>query len=187
MKVLTNQFLILLLVIFLTSTVHSNASIGIHWGTNDYACTGLPEGSAALAHLNSCIGNWSGPIGQIQCSFCYRGDTDAFMRALTNFAVIKSTKLELVICDGPKYEKFLESDFIKNNDTRVDWKYVVSDQGTWNQLHNNTNLTLSADFRDHKPCPVPRLEVYIGGGGVEWSNVNVPANLLVHDERKKTQ
>ncbi|HXE42887.1 MAG TPA: hypothetical protein VN516_07665, partial [Candidatus Baltobacteraceae bacterium] len=59
-----------------------------------------PQGSIALADLKSSVGYWEGPpLGGGENHILYRGDADAFTEALTNFAAIKSTNLDLTLRD----------------------------------------------------------------------------------------
>ena len=127
----------------------------------------------------------------------FRGDTEKFMQAVTNFAAIRAPTLDLVIHDGPMHDQFLELNKRKQPDTdsRVDWEFVVWNPESWNQLYNPTNAAMQhlnaeahrlfpEDPSFYKPVPAPRLDVYIGGGGVDWAKVTIPAGLHVRDQRK---
>ncbi len=140
---------------------------------------GWPEGAATVAHLKSSVGWWEGPpFGGGETHVQFRGDTEAFMQALTNFAAIRTPALDLVVHDGPKHDQFLD------NDTRVDWSFVVWIPEYWHRLYNNPKVIFDSGERGFRqPVPPPRLDVYIGGGNVDWTKVKIPANLHVRDER----
>ncbi len=159
--------------------VQVNASIVCGTGQPTYT-DGWPEGATVVANLKSCVGWWEGPpLGGGESHILFRGDTEAFTEALTNFAAVRVSVLDLVIHDGPKHDQFLKLD--------VDWELVIWNPPSWNQRYNSTNEVnqrfFAGDPNFHKPVPAPRLEVYISGGGVDWTKVKIPPNLKVRDER----
>jgi hypothetical protein len=148
-------------------------------GTGPANLSGCPDGSAAVASLQSSIGWWEGPpFGGGEWHILFRGDTEAFTQALTNFAAIRAPAVDLVIHDGVKHDQFLE--------TNVDWELVVWNPESWNQRYNSTNEAnqsfFSKDPNFHKPVPAPRLDVYISGGRVDLEKIKIPVNLHVRDE-----
>jgi hypothetical protein len=152
-------------------------------GTGPASLIGCPDGSASVANLQSSVGWWVGPpFGGGEWHVLFRGNTDAFMQALTNFAAIRAPALDLMIHDGPKHDQFLD-----HKDARVDWEFVVWNPEQWNNLYHSTNAALVKVMKDDpnfgKPPPAPRLDVYIGGGGVELEKIQIPHNLHVRDER----
>jgi len=129
------------------------------------------------------VGWWEGPpFGGGQWNFLYRGDTETFTQALANFAAIRAPALDLVLHDGPHENIFLKN---PNADTRVDWTFTIWVPANWHRLYNNPTSVFGADDPNfHKPVDPPRLNVYLGdGGGVDWAEVSVPANVRVHDQR----
>jgi len=154
-----------------------------------------PDGSARVAALSSCVGYWEGPpFGGGEWHIQFRGDGDALNQALTNFAAIKFPQLDVVIHDGPKNDQFignLPKLGADNTSPRVDWEFVVWEPKNWKSLYNSTNAALARIFKDDprlgKPYPAPLLNIYIGGGQVDWDNVKIPANVYVDDERSKKQ
>jgi hypothetical protein len=180
----------LALAIGLLMVVRANASIVSGTGSPTYT-NGWPEGAAAVSNLKSCVGWWEGPpFGGGEWHMQFRGDTEAFAVALTNFAAIRAPALDLVIHDGPKHGQFLELNKQSRPDTdsRVDWELVIWNPESWNQRYNGTNEANQSFFAKdpnlHQPIPAPRLDVYVGGGGVDWAKVTIPAGLHVRDERK---
>lgn len=140
---------------------------------------GWPKGTLEEANLKTRIGYWEGPpFGGGEYHFLYRGDNEAFHSALTNFAAIQAPALELVIHDGPGHDQFV------GKGAPVDWSFTVWVPKNWNALHNNTRASIVEGDPDHgKPLPPPRLDVYVGKDGLDWSKVTVPANIRVRDER----
>lgn len=149
-------------------------------GNNPVTDPGWPDGALALANLHSRVGWWEGPRdGGGEWQFLYRGDAAAFSEAVTNFAAIHAHELELVIHDGPQTNTFIR----ESGDARVDWTFTVWVPDSWNRLYNSTNTWNASDPNYHKPVAPPRLDVYIGGGQVDWVKVKIPAGIHVRDER----
>jgi hypothetical protein len=142
---------------------------------------GWPDGSLVVANLQSRVGWWEGPpFGGGEWQFLYRGDTETFNEALTNFAAIRTPVLDLVIHDGPEKNVFLR----EGADGRVDWTFTIWNPAGWHSLYNNPKVVFDAnDSNFRKPVDPPRLDVYIGGGQVDWTKVRIPANVHVRDER----
>ena len=181
----------LIYVTSLLMAVCANASIVSGTGSPTYT-NGWPEGAATVSNLKSCVGWWEGPpFGGGEWHIQFRGDAEALNEALTNFAVIKSPELDVVIHDGPKQDQFL--DLNKKGglvtDSLVDWEFVVWEPKGWNAFYSITNATFKNIVRDDpnvgKPAPAPLLNIYIGGGQVDWQKVKVPGNVRVSDERSK--
>jgi hypothetical protein len=149
-------------------------------GNTPVTDAGWPEGTLALANLKTRAGWIEGPpFGGGQWTFFYRGNNAAFDEALTNFAAIQARTLELVIHEGPAPESQHFSD-----KRPADWTFTVWVPAHWHQLYNNPKSTFGAgspNFR--KPVDPPRLDVYAGPGGLDWSKVAVPSNVHVTDER----
>jgi hypothetical protein len=146
-------------------------------GTGPANLTGCPAGGAALADLKSAVGWWEGPpFGGGEWHIQFRGDTPAFQQALTNFAAIRATELDLIVHDGTGQDQFLQGD------KRVDWSFTVWNPESWNNLYNNTNMTFLTNSPSFgKPVPAPQLDVYVGN--LDWTKVEIPKNLKVRDER----
>jgi hypothetical protein len=180
------------LVIGLLIVVRANATIISGTGGPTYT-NGWPEGAAAVSNLKSCVGWWEGPpFGGGEWHIQFRGDTEALNEALTNFAAIKSPVLDLVIHDGPKHDQFLELDkqSLPVTDSRVDWSFFFWIPKSWNNIYNSTNAAWIKVLKENdpdfgKPMPAPRLDIYIGDGGVDLEKIKIPGNLHVRDERKQ--
>ncbi len=144
---------------------------------------GWPEGCFNLANLATRIGWWEGPPfggGETHLEYhCER--TEGFAEALDSFSEIASGRLELFVHNGPKRSEFFSEDGEK---ARVDWEFTVWNPDNWRRLFqepNNLFMSDSANFR--KPLPAPRMDVYIGGGGIVWEEVKVAKNITVIDKR----
>ncbi|MHC4527958.1 MAG: carboxypeptidase regulatory-like domain-containing protein [Planctomycetota bacterium] len=174
MKSVRDKFgvLIILCIIALCSEVGMSAiQVGDSEPAKDH---GWPAGSVELANLPSRFIWWEGPpAGGGERHFHYRcQDTDEFNQALTTFAAIRASRLELVIHNGPKEEKDPEE--------RADWTFTVWNPESWDCRHNKPK---SAFYLDRKPVPAPRIDLYVGDGAVAWEKVKVPQNIRVVDKR----
>src|SRR5262245_8160727 len=157
-------------------------------GTDPVRDVGWPEGSLALANLQSRVGYWEGPpFGGGQWQFLYRGDAEVLAQALEKFSAIRAPELELVLHDGPHENQFLKNNRDSNANTRVDWTFTVWVPANWNILFNNPEgLVLSANQREfRRPVDPPRLDVYLGSQ-VDLAKLNLPKNVRVRDERAAT-
>lgn len=163
----------------------SSALIVTGCGNDPVRDAGWPDGALALANLESRVGWWEGPpFGGGEWQFLYRGDTEDFTKALREFAAIRAPLLDLVIHDGPQENSFLKGEKDASTDARVDWTFTVWVPANWHHLYNNPKSVFSSgqpQFR--QPVAPPRLDVYSGGGQVDWAKVNVPDNVRVRDER----
>jgi hypothetical protein len=172
---------VLVLAIGLLMALRANALIASGTGSPTYT-NGWPEGAAAVSNLKSCVGWWEGPpFGGGEWHIQFRGDAEALNEALTNFVAIKSPVLDLVIHDGVKHDQFLQ--------TNADWELVIWVPESWNQRYNSTNESSQRFYANdpnfHKPVPAPLLNVYIGGGDVDFTKIKIPGNLHVRDEREQ--
>ena len=178
--------LLFLLLGALTLVPSAQALIMVGQGNQPVQDPGWPEGALALANLQSRVGWFEGPpFGGGDWQFLYRGDNQSFAQALEKFAAIRAPALDVVVHDGPESNQFLKDEQNTNSDTRIDWSFDVWVPESWDQLYNNTNLTILASNRGYRqPVDPPRLDVFIGGGGqLDWANVTVRNNVRVRDER----
>jgi hypothetical protein len=157
-------------------------------GNDPVRDAGWPEGALAVANLESRVGWWEGPpFGGGQWQFQYRGDTAACAQALAAFAAIRAPALEVVLHDGPQEGAFLKDPGQLQLETRIDWAFTVWNPASWHRLFNDpTSVFLSDQPSFRRPVDPPRLDVYLGGGTVDWAKVTVPPGLRVRDERATT-
>ena len=183
-----NVLCLLLIPSFVIFVSPASALILVGRGNAPVRDAGWPEGTLAVANLESRVGWWEGPpFGGGLWSFNYRGDTAAFIQALTNFAAIRAPALDLVIRDGPQENTFLKDEKDPKTDTRVDWTFTVWVPASWHRLYNNPKIVFDAiNPNSRKPVDPPRLDAYIGGGQVDWAKVTVPPNIRLRDERAST-
>jgi hypothetical protein len=146
---------------------------------------GWPAGAVELANLGSRIAWWEGPpFGGGEYHFEYRGDAEACNRALELFAAIRMPRLEVSIHPGPHDSFWLNPNREKRSDVGIDWTFTVWNAENWNHLYNNPAGFFDADdpnFR--KPVDPPRMDIYAGGGRIDFAKVKIPAGLHVADER----
>jgi hypothetical protein len=154
-------------------------------GNDPLPDAGWPEGALAVANLSVRVGWWEGPpFGGGQWQFQYRGDTAAFAQALAAFAAIRAPALEVVLHDGPQEGAFLNDRDQPQLETRIDWAFTVWNPASWHRLFNDpTSVFLSDQPSFRRPVDPPRLDVYLGGGTVDWAQVTVPPGLRLRDER----
>jgi hypothetical protein len=163
----------------------ASALIIVGEGNKPVHDAGWPEGSLAVANLESRVGWWEGPpFGGGESHFLYRGDTESFTKALAAFSAIRAPAMDLIIHDGPEEDIFLKSRDKSTNDTRVDWTFTVWVPENWHRLYNDPRgLHAAGQPQFRQPVAAPRLDVYLGGGQVNWTAVEVPENVRVRDER----
>ena len=174
---------VLYFILILLLARSASALILFGLGNDPVRDGGWPEGSLAVANLKCRVAWWEGPpYGGGEWHFLYRGNTAAFVEALTGFAAIRWPEHELVIHDGPEIDGVLK--LHKPDDARVDWTFTVWNPESWNQLYNNPNTVFAASSPNFRqPVSPPRIDVYIGGGLLDWTNVTIPAGVRVRDER----
>jgi len=167
------------LAVLLLATVLASATqwalglIMIGLGNDPVTDRNWPAGTLDVANLKTRVGYWEGPpFGGGEYHFLYRGDSKAFQDALDRFAKIRAPGLQLIVHDGPENVTFLKNEKDPKSDTRVDWAFVAWDPRSWNQLYAKPDNNWNADDPNfHGTMPQPRLELYIGGGSVDWSAV----------------
>jgi len=94
--------------------------------------------------------------------------------------------------DGPKNDQFiggLPKLGAENPSSRVDWELSFGFLKIGIIFTIPPNAALAKLFKDDpnlgKPVPAPLLNIYIGGGDVDFSKIKIPGNLHVRDERKQ--
>jgi hypothetical protein len=171
----------------LIASLPVSASIMFSPGNHPVTDFGWASGSLALANLETRVGYWEGPpFGGGEYHFLYRGDNTAFDAALKKFAAIHAPSLELVVHNGPGSDQFLAMTNAAdpNPDGRVDWSFTVWVPANWKNLYNNPKVTFNTNDPNYgKPLPPPRLDVFVGADGLNWSKVILPDNVHVDDRR----
>jgi hypothetical protein len=158
-----------------------------------------PDGSLAIANHKSRLGWWEGPpFGGGQYTFLFRGDAKAFNEALELLARINTPAVELHIHRGP-HESFWLVDreeaggqkpqandkkenaaANKKRDPRIDWSFTVWTPRSFHNLYNNPTSLFSSDRPDfRRAVPAPKIDVYVGGGLIDWKDVSVPKGIKV--------
>ena len=178
---------ILIGVIFLTAA-SASALILVGRGNAPVTDDGWPAGSLDLANLKTRVGWWEGPpFGGGQHNFLYRGDATAFQQSLDALAKIKAPRVELFIHDGgPAHTTFLKDDKDPKSDDRYDWSFTVWNPESWHHLYNSPGSYFSAQDPNGgfgKDVEPPRMDVFVGAGGINLTQVKLPQTIHISDER----
>ncbi|MFI5378814.1 MAG: collagen binding domain-containing protein [Tepidisphaerales bacterium] len=177
------------LVFGLVVAASAQALITGGMGNNPVSDQNWRAGAIDVANLKTRVGWWEGPpFGGGQYEFLYRGDGAAFQQALDLFAKIRAPEVELYIHDGPHESFWLKIDRQEKDkpkvDPRIDWTFIIWNAQSWYHLYNNPNSVFgSEDPNYRKSLAAPRMDLYIGGGQVEWDKLRVPKGVKVIDQR----
>ena len=140
---------------------------------------GWPSGSLQLANLPTRISFWAGPSvgsGRFQQFEYHAKNTEQFNEALKAFAEIRAPKLELIVHNGPKKGGPIGNPAERK---RIDWTFTVGKPNDRGRLYNGPqSYSLSSDY-----LHPPKIELYVGGGAVQWEKVEVPKYVKLIDRR----
>jgi hypothetical protein len=144
-----------------------------------------PAGSVEVANQKSRQSWYEGPpFGGGQWTFIYRGDSKSFNDVLSKFAQIKAPDLMVVIHPGPSENPVAAQDEIAKGAARMDWSFNVWTPENFYHLFAGTTGVFGAEQPEFRAeISPPRLDVYVGEGGVNWDAVQVPTGVRVVDER----
>ena len=173
----TLPILILLLALFASASVQALILTGE--GNSPVSDPGWPAGALAVANLTNRVG-WSEgpPFGGGQWTFYFRGAADTLRQALDAFVAIKADHLDVVLHDGVGSSPFLKGD------TTCDWSFEVWVPANWEPLYNNPQSFFGADQPNFRqPVAAPRLDLWLSPGRLDWKRVELPAHVMVRDER----
>lgn len=160
-------------------------------GNDPIAERGLPEGSAAVANLETRIAFWEGPpFGGGQYTFEFRGESTADLnKALKAFSKIKAPRKEFILRSDAGKSFWLGHRPENGADpvsVEMDWQFVVWQPENWKRLFNNPESTFMADHPNYrKPVDPPRLTAFFGSQRLKWEAVVVPEGVTVVDQRAK--
>lgn len=158
-------------------------------GTEPMTDRNWRAGAVELANLKTRLAWWEGPpFGGGQYEFLYRGNAEQCQQAVDLLAKIRAPEVELYVHDGPHDSFWLKIDRPEKDkpkvDPRVDWTFTIWDAQSWYHLYSNPNSVFgSEDPNFRKSLASPRMDLYIGGGQVEWAKLRVPKSLKVIDQR----
>lgn len=183
----------LALLALLLAAPAAHGLISFSLGNDPVQDGGWPEGSLAVANLESRVVVWEGPMGDGSEKFAYRGDAAAFQRALDLFARIEAPERIVVVHEGPATLYFLKDEKDPKSDDRYDWRFTVWNAKEFDRIRNDPGSRFGrfaaedASGKVPKTVPPPQFDVYVGGApageGIDWSLVNVPDGVKVIDER----
>ncbi len=145
---------------------------------------GWPAGTLEVANMKQRVGWWEGPpFGGGLWTFEYHGDQQALQTALELAAAIESDVVEVVIHNESRSSFVLrdDPDFSGKN---IPWTLTVWVPQRWQQLAELSSKVRAVEgMKPGAPVPAPRLDVYLGSGGIDWSAIRVPERLKVIDRR----
>lgn len=174
---------VLLSLMFVT---RAHAAIMVHKGNDPTQDRDWPAGAADVANLKTRAGYWEGPpFGGGRYVFEYQGDNKALQEAIDLFARIKWPELRVVVHDGEN-KGFTFRDEKDENAPGMDWSFTVWTPANFYRLYSGGNHLISAADPSGnlgKPIEPPTIDVYLGGGRIDWKQIKVPPNLKVTDER----
>ena len=144
---------------------------------------GWPKGALAVFNTKSRIAAWEGPpFGGGESHAECRGDTAAFQQVLNDFAKIETPRKQVMLHDGVGQSFWLNSNQepAKRDAARMDWVFTV-----WipDRLKFQQSLPVMVrGIEQGEDQPLATLNVYTGGS-IQWSEIKLPADLKVLDER----
>lgn len=145
---------------------------------------GWPIGGAAIFNHESRIAWWEGPpLGGGQWHAEYRGDAAALSKILADFAKLDVKDKRVVLHDGVGASFWLNTnrDPEKAAAAQADWIFVVWQPANWERLRKLPPDLLPVKAAE-ETSPPSQIDVYTGGK-LRWSDVKVPKELTIVDER----
>lgn len=168
--------------LYVFASPQARALIEVGTGNQPVEDAGWPAGALEVANLKSRLGWWVGPpLGGGMHVFLYRVENTAQLNeARVLFAAIQTTKLVVVLHDGP-HESFALRDHATPNDARgdrrlgglrraqpqaearVDFTFTVWNPASWHRLYNSPRGVFFGDRPQfHQPVDPPTLDIYVG-------------------------
>jgi hypothetical protein len=154
-------------------------------GNRPLADPGWPKGAAELFNNPARIAWWEGPpFGGGQWHAECRGDAKAFSEVLAGFARLGVKNKRVVVHDGVGQSFWLNPNRepAKQAAARMDWIFMAWQSANWEQLRKMPADLNPTDPRDAEGGPPSQLDVYTGGN-LRWSDVTVPAEIELIDNR----
>lgn len=184
----------LAIVIAGVSTPSANALILGGTGNSPVSDPGWPAGAAPVFNTPSRVAYWEGPpFGGGQWHAECRGNAAMLNRMLQDFAKIGTTSKRIVLHDGIGRSFWINPNREpeKAADAKIDWMFMVWVPANWERFGKNPGRIARAGQVKAKSKEAPtagvvvspaQLDVYTGGG-INWSEVVVPAGIEVVDQR----
>jgi hypothetical protein len=146
---------------------------------------GWPKGTAAIFNHLARIAWWEGPpFGGGQWHAEYRGDARTLSAILVGFSNLHARTKRIIIHDGVGSSFWLNPNHeaAKQNIARMDWALMVWQPEKLEMLGKLPTDLNPTDLRNAAKGPPAQIDVY-AGGNVRWSDIAVPKELEVTDER----
>jgi hypothetical protein len=178
----TKHIVLFGLLLLLTQTASAMIMVG---GKDPVTDKNWPAGSVEVANQKTRQSWYEGPpFGGGEWTFIYRGDTRQFNEALSKFAQIKAPDLLVFLHVGPSENPVATPDEKAKGTARMDWSFTVWTPENFYHLFANSSGVYGAEQPEFRAeISPPRLDVYVGEGGVQWDAVQVPQGLHIVDER----
>lgn len=146
---------------------------------------GWPKGAAGIFNHPSRVAWWEGPpFGGGQWHAECRGNAGALNVALADFARLDAKTKRVVVHDGVGRSFWLDPNRLpaKRDSARIDWVFMVWQPASWEQLRRMPADLNPVDPDDATKGPPSQIDVFTGGG-LRWSDVQIPEGIEVVDRR----
>jgi hypothetical protein len=173
---------LLIAVLAVTDPGEAYAMITGGEGNKPISDPGWPAGAAAIFNHPGRVAWWEGPpFGGGQWHAECRGDTRALSAVLADFARLDVKLKRVVVHDGTGYSFWLAPNREKEKleSAKIDWMFMVWQPANWEHLRK-----LPADLNPTElsdTAPPAQIDVFTAG--ISWSDVTVPAGVVVVDQR----
>lgn len=144
-----------------------------------------PAGAAAVFDTQARVAYWEGPpFGGGHWHAECRGNAAALSVVLADFAKLEVPNRRIVLHDGVGKSFWLSiaEPGQKPVDARIDWAFHVWVPQNWKRLQGFPPDVRGPDLGPVEQGPPAQLDVYTGGN-VKWEDVQVPAGVIVEDQR----
>lgn len=146
---------------------------------------GWPKGAALIFNHPSRIAWWEGPpFGGGQWHAECRGDAKALSAVLADFAELDVKNKRLILHNGVGHSFWLNPNRKPQDQAtaKTDWIFMVWVKSNWERLRKLPGDLRPSDAGDVGEGPPAQIDVYTGGN-LRWSDVTVPKELKVIDQR----
>jgi hypothetical protein len=146
---------------------------------------GWPRGAAAIFNNPARVAWWEGPpFGGGQWHAECRGNARALSAVLDDFVKLDVKAKQVVVHDGGGSSFWLNPNRepAKQDAAKIDWMFMVWQPASWQRLRRLPSDLKPDDVLAADQGPPSQIDVY-SGVNLRWSDVTVPRDLKVVDER----
>jgi hypothetical protein len=154
-------------------------------GHSPIADPGWPKGAAKIFNEPARVAWWAGPpLGGGQWHGEYRGNAQVFNSVLRQFVALDLKTKRVIVHDGIGRSFWLDPNHepAKRAAAAIDWTFFVWQQSSWERVRKLPPSFRPPGLGDADTGPTAEIDVYVGGN-VRWSEVVIPAEVKVVDER----